>query len=243
MCQLCPVACRLPSASPSTCAPGIGLSALYLVISFYKALFWTMVDLPASHAQGHSFLAVMFPQPVVGKAPRSLPADGEVNGKIKLEIMCWFSDEFFWALLKLWCPHAVEQRHGISAGGWVWSHRCSHRCCYSHGNPSDQPETLEKRTQCSWWLVLHTAEIWFLTNQGDLQTCILLTPVVFGVVLGLLGCDFADQQWSAKNHLTSRNLLVPALLLTCVGSRVRLHNGTFSLFKVRKLCTEAVKRM
>lgn len=92
MCQLCPVACRLPSASPSTCVPGIGLSALYLVISFYKALFWTMVGLPASHAQGHSFLAVMFPQPVVGKAP---PKSSSWRGS-KWENKTWNYVLIFW---------------------------------------------------------------------------------------------------------------------------------------------------
>lgn len=47
----------------------------------------------------------------------------------------------------------------------------------------------------------------------------------------------------SQQPLGSRNLKVSILLLTCVSCRVGLHNGTFSLFKVRELCTGAVKRI
>lgn len=159
-------------------------------------------------------------------------------------MLIFWCSAFFWALLKLWCPHAVEQRHEISAGEWIWGHGCSHCCCYSRGNPSDQPETLEKKVQGSWWLLLNGApEIWFLTNQGDLQSCALLAPPVFGAALWTARLWFCRPVMVSQRRLGRRNLMAPTLVLTHVGSRVRLHSGSFSLYKVRKLCTEAVKRI
>lgn len=47
----------------------------------------------------------------------------------------------------------------------------------------------------------------------------------------------------SQQPLGSRNLGVSILLLTHVGCRVELHNGTFSFFKVTGLHTGAVKRI
>lgn len=52
---------------------------------------------------------------------------------------------------------------------------------------SIQPATLqtaEKKAQCHWWLLpISASEVWFLTNQGNLQSHALFSLPVFSGML------------------------------------------------------------
>lgn len=99
---------------------------------------------------------------------------------------------FFWALLKLWCPHAVEQKNVRSQlDSGLGTH------CSIAGNPSGQPESLLRKAQGSWWLLLNSSlKVEFLTKQGPVLCLLCLCSVWY---CRLLGWDFADQWWSVTS--------------------------------------------
>lgn len=139
----------------------------------------------------------MFSQTVIGKQPPKCFSWGgnKKENKAWNYVLISQCSAFFWALLRLWCPHAVEQRHEISAGEWAGDalqplleiHLTNQKVC--QGKPR----------AASGFCSILPRKPRFWQNRGTCRAVLCLLHLHLVRYCRLLGWDFADQWLSASS--------------------------------------------